>query len=228
MGDIHNLESQELKTLLKDANSADAAVGATAEAPPTSSRGPALTQSPDQAQGQLQEQEQQQTAGQQPELAGQQPDLAGQPADQQTPPTPSQQSTQPPPQLEGHFSGAQVKELRDFARMYKMYKFIRKMEQRINDPDCAPICRKVCKSFCPAKCCRRRHGNATLQASLAQTVANVKGTGGKMKAMDAKLMEDEDDAKDKEDDEMDEKAGSKHVFVQIAKNNELDKPRRYI
>lgn len=213
----------------------------TAEAPPTSSRGPALAQSPDQ--GELQEQEQQQTAGQQPdlaglqpELAGQQPDLAGQPADQQTLPTPSQQTTRPPPQMEphfsgaqAHFSGAQVKELRDFARMYKMYKFIRKMEQRINDPDCAPICRKICKPFCPAKCCRRHHGNATVQASLAQTVANVKGTGGKMtnKAMDVKLMEDEDDAKDK-DEEMDEKAGSKHVFVQIAKNNELDKPRRYI
>lgn len=223
VSDIHNLESQELKTLLKEATSADTVAGTSTESP-AGYAGPTGTQ----------DQEQTQEAPlEQPRQPAQQGMMAGQQADQLTTPRPSQQTQHEPPQMEPHFSSAQVKELRDFARMYKMYQFIRKMEERINDPDCAPICRKVCKAFCLAKCCRHHHDNATLQASMAQTVASVQGTGGQPSKLpqkqDVKMMDDVDESKEKEEeDEMDEKAGRKHVFVNIVKNNVLDKPRRVL
>lgn len=230
VSDIHALESQELKTLLKDATNADPAPGAIAETPTDSS-----TATEVQGLGQDQPQEEPDIQDQRKQQQQQTP--VGQQADLQTTQGPIQQTQQQQQQrrpTEAHFSSAQLKELRDFARMYKMYQFIRKMEERLNDPDCAPVCRKMCKEFCPAKCCRRHLMNATLLGSLTKIVNGTQGTGPKPSAttkpqkLDAALMEDDDEQNDKDENKINEKGGKKHVFIKIVRNNVLDRPRSHI
>ena len=134
--------------------------------------------------------------------------------------------------MQPHFTGEQLKELRDFARMYKMYQFIRKMEERLNDPDCAPICRKTCKDFCPKKCCHGQKVNTSVVSHLMETANKMKGTGNKP-AQQRKGMENSrgegEDSEDEDEKKMDkEAAGKKHILIRIVKNKELGKPRTHI
>jgi hypothetical protein len=134
--------------------------------------------------------------------------------------------------VQPHFTGEQLKELRDFARMYKMYQFIRKMEERLNDPDCAPVCRKQCRNFCPKKCCRGQKVNTSVVSHLMQTADKIKGTGNKAVKQHTGMEDngrENEDSEEQEEKKMDkETAGKKHILIRIVKNNELDKPRAHI
>ena len=240
ISDIHSLETQELSSLLKDASKADTPPTAVPESP-TGSPVTADYSSP--SQGQLQDHTQSSTQQQKIQSAP------------QTAPSPKPASTQAAQQLitgaqhlttgaqqpgtvaQPHFTGDQLKELRDFARMYKMYQFIRKMEERLNDPDCAPVCRRACKNFCPAKCCRGQKVNTNVVSHLMQTAEKIKSTGNKAAGAVANQptgMEDNNGGESEESEAQEEKqmdknaAGKKHILIRILKNGELAKPRAKI
>jgi hypothetical protein len=229
VGDIHSMEAQELTALLKDASKADTPPTAVPESPTGS---PLSTELPSQSQSQSSAQQKIQSGDQTVQLEkpasrqdAQQFTTSAQPLTTGA----QQQVTQP------HFNGDQLKELRDFARMYKMYQFIKKMEERLNDPDCAPICRKMCKNFCPAKCCRGQKVSTNVVSHLMQTANKIKGNAGqKIAGVTGKQrtgMEDNgnDDSEEQDEKKMDnDAAGKKHILIKIVKNNLLDKPRRNI
>ncbi|XP_028405925.1 uncharacterized protein LOC114528479 [Dendronephthya gigantea] len=240
ISDIHNLETQELTSLLKDASSADTPPTAVPEGTPEPTM---TTESP--SQGQL---------GDQTQTTG----ISGSPQQQKVSTSPkfthlidpmSSQQVAKKPEIDAqpatafaqhdatfaqpHFTGEQLKELRDFARMYKMYQFIRKMEERLNDPDCAPICRKECKSFCLPKCCRGQKVNTSVVSNLMQTADKIKGRmshGSRVakqpSQIDGNGVENED-SEEQEEKKMDnDAAGKKHILIRILNHN--DKPRTLI
>jgi hypothetical protein len=244
INDIRNLETQELTSLLKDASKADTAPTTAPESPtavaesPTavpegpravaesSTGSPITTQYHSQSQGQLQDKTHSSMQQQKIESAPQTAQLA-------KPASPHVQIAQMPGTVvQPHFTGEQLKELRDFARMYKMYQFIRKMEERLNDPDCAPVCRKQCRNFCPKKCCRGQKVNTSVVSHLMQTADKIKGTGNKAVKQHTGMEDnggENEDSEEQEEKKMDkETAGKKHILIRIVKNNELDKPRAHI
>ena len=236
MSNIHNLETEELKTLLNEASKADPATQETST-PETASLDQTTTASPEVTTAsheattsppQATQTADTQDLGESQQIQSDSPQTTTTPIEE-----PKQQQ-----QIEPTFSQKQFKELREFARMYKMYQFIKKMEKRVNDPDCAPVCRTLCKSFCPAKCCRVHHNTTNLPNGLSQTVNNFSAKVNHphptkppaARKLDASLVEDDkqEDEDEKEEREMNEMAGKKHLFVKIVKNNELDKPRNQI
>ena len=237
VSDIHNLETQELTSLLKDASKADTPPTAVPESPTGS---PLNSEFSPQSQSQLQEQGQSGTQQQKIQSGDQTVELEKPVSTQNDHPstTTAQQFTTGAQQsaavAQPHFTGDQLKELRDFARMYKMYQFIRKMEERLNDPDCAPICRKMCKDFCPAKCCHGQKVNTNVVSQLMQTANKIKNTGNKASGLINKQRTGMEDSGHEDSEEQDEKkmdndaAGKKHILIKIMKNNELDKPRSNI
>ena len=237
VSDIHNLETQELTSLLKDASKADTPPTAVPESPTGS---PLNSEFSPQSQSQLQEQGQSGTQQQKIQSGDQTVELEKPVSTQNAHPstTTAQQFTTGAQQsaavAQPHFTGDQLKELRDFARMYKMYQFIRKMEERLNDPDCAPICRKMCKDFCPAKCCHGQKVNTNVVSQLMQTANKIKNTGNKASGQINKQRTGMEDSGHEDSEEQDEKkmdndaAGKKHILIKIMKNNELDKPRSNI
>lgn len=241
INDIHNLETQELTSLLKDASSADTPPTAVPEITPESTT---TTEYP--SQGQLADQTQTQSIpGSQQQKVSTSPkfthliDPMSNERVVKKPATAAQQvvtfgqhdATVGQP----HFTGEQLKELRDFARMYKMYQFIRKMEERLNDPDCAPVCRKVCKSFCLPKCCRGRKVNSSVVSNLMQTADKIKGRVNHSDRVTKQPSEmDGNKSGSENNEEQDEKRmdndapGKKHILIRILKHNDLDKPRNVI
>lgn len=130
------------------------------------------------------------------------------------------------PVKQPQYTGGDFKELREFARMYKMYQFIRKMEERVNDPDCAPVCRKICKKFCPVKCCHGPKVNNSVVSSLMHIAHKIQSTEAESrstKELTGKKANTEDGDGNKTDKESKEK---KHILTRIVKNNKLIKPRR--
>lgn len=230
------METQELASLLKDASQADTPPGAVPESPTTP---PMTTEYSSQGQGQLQDQTQiqsiQPTKQQQKIQTGRQTTQFTKPI-QQVVQQPATFVQQPATITQPHFTSDQLKELRDFARMYKMYQFIRKMEERLNDPDCAPVCRKQCKTFCPAKCCHAPKVNTNVVSHLMQTADKMQTAGqkpgvvAKQQKSNVTGMED-DGSENKDTEEQEEKnmdkdtAGKKHILIRILKNDELNKPR---
>lgn len=241
MSDVHNLETQELTSLLKDASNVDPAPTTVPGSPPGSS---VTTEFSSNDQGQLQEQaqisKQEQKIQRRPITAQFAKPAKTQAAQQlitstQQPESGLQQTQtavqQPGTVAQPHFTGEQLKELRDFARMYKMYQFIRKMEERLNDPDCAPICRKICKDFCPEKCCHGQKVNTSVVSHLMQAANKMKGAGNKpvKQRTGMENNRDESDSEDQDEKKMDrEAAGKKHILIRIVKNKELSKPRTHI
>ena len=243
MSDVHNLETQELTSLLKDASTADPAP-TTVPGSPTGS--PVTAEFSSNGQGKLQDQVQiseeqkiqrrpQTTQFAKPEMtpSSQQLVTSAQQASESAGEQPETAAKQPGTVVQPHFTGEQLKELRDFARMYKMYQFIRKMEERLNDPDCAPICRKKCKRFCPKKCCHGPKVNTNVVSHLMQTAKQMKGTSNKHDKRRTG-MEDNgsggEDSEDEDEKKMDKEAGAgkKHILIRIVKNKESDKPRAHI
>ena len=108
------------------------------------------------------------------------------------------------------------------------------MEERLNDPDCAPICRKMCKNFCPTKCCHGQKVSTNVVSQLMQTANKIKDTGNKAAGLINKQRTGMEDNGNEDSEEQDEKkmdndaAGKKHILIKIVKNNELDKPRANI
>lgn len=230
LGDIHNVEAQEIASLLDETSKADTPPTAVPESP---------TGSPTNIERGSQDQDQNQitaTGTPKPKVPQTAPLTA--PAStyvaQQS--TTSAQVAQKPVQVaQPYFNGEQLKELRDFARMYKMYQFIRKMEERLNDPDCAPVCRKQCKKFCPAKCCRgQQQVNTNDVSHLMQTGQKINGTGNRPGKLHATGMEDNEsrseDSEEQEEKEVDKEmpTGKKHILIRIHKNDEVNKPHANI
>ena len=237
VSDIHNLETQELTSLLKDASKADTPPTAVPESPTGS---PVNSEFSPQSQSQFQEQSQSSSQQQKIQSGDQTVELEKPVPTQDAHPstTTAQQLRTGAQQLvtaaQPHFTGDQLKELRDFARMYKMYQFIRKMEERLNDPDCAPICRKMCKNFCPAKCCHGQKVSTNVVSQLMKTANKIKNTGSQATGLINKQRTGMEDSGNEDSEEQDEKkmdkeaVGKKHILIRIVKNNELDKPRSNI
>ena len=243
LSDVRDLETQELTSLLKDASKADTPPTAVPESP-TGSTLTSEFSSQGQGESQLQ-------GSAQPKIqTGQQTDLK-KPASLQDGQQLTTEAKRPetfakpiPTFAQPQFTSDQLKELRDFARMYKMYQFIRKMEERLNDPDCAPVCRRKCKTFCPAKCCRGQKVNTNVVSHLMQTADKIKGIGNQaplkppqapkkltqapkqITGMDDNGIGDNEEEEERKMDK--ETAGKKHILIRIVKNGELDKPRANI